>query len=59
MNHKRKRCRRAVRCTMCTQHAWCGNAAQRRPFRDQSALHLLANIDRQRRQSPGLRETED
>lgn len=37
-HHKRKKCKRQVRCTMCTQHRWKGNSRKanegRRPLQD-------------------------
>ena len=38
MNFKRKISKRQVRCTMCTQHRWKGNAAGRRSIRDERML---------------------
>jgi hypothetical protein len=29
MNHKRKKSRRSVRCTLCTPHRWIGNHKER------------------------------
>jgi hypothetical protein len=34
MNFKRKKTKRCVRCTMCTQHRWLGNSKERKPIRD-------------------------
>lgn len=28
-NHKRKKSKRSVKCTLCTKHRWFGNAAER------------------------------
>lgn len=48
-NFKRQRCKRQVRCTLCTPHRWRGNNSQRTPQRQvaenrdkQKALRLLA-----------------
>lgn len=35
MNHKRKKCKRSVRCTMCTQNRWRGNNKDRFKAKDQ------------------------
>ena len=35
MNFKRKKSKRSVRCTMCTQHRWRGNSKSRKSVRDQ------------------------
>jgi len=36
MNHKRGKCRRNVRCTLCTPHRWQGNSRNRFKGRDLS-----------------------
>lgn len=40
MNHKRKRSKRQVRCTICTKYSWRGNSKGRRPIRDLRAMGL-------------------
>lgn len=35
-NHKRKKSKRSVKCTMCTQHRWFGNASGRRKPKEQA-----------------------
>lgn len=35
MNYKRKKCKRTIRCTMCTPHRWRGNGPER--FNQQAA----------------------
>ena len=47
MNHKRKKSRRQVRCTLCTPHRWLGNATGRMKRRDE-----LARLDRRRGGKP-------
>lgn len=34
MNHKRKKSKRQVRCTLCTEHRWKGNTKDRIRFSD-------------------------
>ena len=36
MNFKRKKCKRNVRCTLCTADRWKGNAKDRRPDREKA-----------------------
>jgi len=36
VNHKRKKSKRSVKCTMCTQHRWMGNSAGRRKPKEQA-----------------------
>ncbi len=36
--HRRKRCRRKVRCALCTPYRWMGNSKERRPLRDRKML---------------------
>lgn len=36
-NHKRKKSKRTVKCTLCTTHRWKGNGKDRFPFRDKRA----------------------
>lgn len=33
-NFKRKKCKRQVRCTMCTDNRWKGNRKDRRPAKE-------------------------
>lgn len=35
-NHKRKRSKRSVKCTMCTQHRWMGNSRGRDKAKNES-----------------------
>lgn len=35
-NHKRKKSKRSVKCTMCTQHRWAGNASGRFKAKDEA-----------------------
>lgn len=35
-NHKRKKSKRSVKCTMCTQHRWAGNAEGRFKAKDEA-----------------------
>lgn len=35
-NHKRKKTKRSVKCTMCTQHRWMGNAKGRDKAKNES-----------------------
>jgi hypothetical protein len=37
MNHKRKRSKRQVKCTMCTQFSWMGNTKERHSIKYQKA----------------------
>ena len=37
-NFKRKRCKRIVRCTLCTLNRWKGNAKDRRPAKEPKKL---------------------
>lgn len=34
MNFKRKKCKRAVKCTMCTQYRWMGNTKAHKRISD-------------------------
>lgn len=47
---KRGRCRRKVRCSVCTTHRWLGNAKGRLPARDELEMKrpLDDEISRQR-----------
>jgi hypothetical protein len=38
MNHKRKKSKRSVKCTICTKHRWMGNHKGRRPVRDRRMM---------------------
>lgn len=40
MNFKRKKCKRSIRCSMCTQYRWMGNAKEHKRVSD------LRNIDK-------------
>lgn len=35
MNHKRKKSKRSVKCTMCTKYRWMGNVKGRQRISDQ------------------------
>lgn len=37
-NFKRKKCRRSIRCTLCTPYRWLGNAKERLPYRDRREM---------------------
>ena len=49
MNFKRKRCRRSVRCTMCTDVRWLGNSEGR--FKPKNARRVLAK-DQKEQEAP-------
>lgn len=38
MNHKRKKTRRQVRCTLCTPYRWLGNNKERVKHRDKREM---------------------
>ena len=48
MNFKRKKTKRRVKCTMCTQFRWMGNSKSRKRISD------LKNIDREKSQHADL-----
>jgi hypothetical protein len=44
MNHKRRKSRRSIRCTLCTPHRWRGNSKGRFKAKDHFA-RMQANLD--------------
>lgn len=52
MNHKRKKSKRNVKCTMCTTHRWAGNSDQRFKPKDSEAKRRQKDeIDEAQRRS--------
>lgn len=42
MNFKRKKCKRVVRCTLCTPNRWKGNGKDRRPGKEKAIRKELS-----------------
>jgi hypothetical protein len=42
-NFKRRKSKRVVRCTLCTQYRWMGNTKQRRKAKELSAKAIAAS----------------